>query len=282
MVTEPARWGRRRGVLDLFDRVHLSQPAVRGYELALAARSSLFRREAKVADGWPLPPARLRAQVGPLHANAEFFLASGKHNAELIRDVLLEAGSPIEQLDALLDWGCGCGRVLRQWSGLTRTPVFGCDINPKMVAWCNNHLPFVEAAVNELSPPLPYRDSTFDLVYAFSVMTHLSEDLQHAWVRECRRVLKPGGYLLFSTLGEYFVARNRLTDDERRSFESGNLVVLYESSAGTSLCSAYHPAEYVTRELAGDLEPVAFRAAADDGRHDIHVFRKPASTADSS
>jgi len=278
-VTEPARWGRRRGLLDLFDRLHLARPAVRAYELALAARSSLFRRETGAADGLPLPPARLRAQVGPLHADAEFFLGSGKHNAELIRDLLLDAGSSIEQLDALLDWGCGCGRVLRHWSGLPSTRVFGCDINPKMVEWCNDHLPFVEAAVNELSPPLPYRDSTFDLVYAFSVMTHLSEKLQHVWMRECRRVLKPGGYLLFSTLGEYFVARNRLTDGERRAFESGNLVVLYESSAGTSLCSAYHPAEYVGRELAGDLDAVTFRPAADDGRHDIHVFRKPASVA---
>jgi SAM-dependent methyltransferase len=261
-------------VLDLFDRAHLARPAVRAYELALAARSSLAGNEPKTADGLPLPSARLRTQVGPLHADAEYFLRSGKHNAELIREVLGEAGSSVEQLGALLDWGCGCGRVLRHWASLSTTRVFGCDITPKMVEWCNDHLPFVEAAVNDLSPPLPYRDSTFDLVYAFSVMTHLSEDLQHAWIDECRRVLKPGGYLLFSTLGEYFVSRDRLTDDERRSFESGNLVVLYERSAGTSLCSAYHPPDYVRRRLAGDLQVVAFRPAADDGRHDIHVLRK--------
>ena len=251
---------------------------MRAYELMLAARS-LFRREPKAADGLPLPPARLRAQVGPLHADADFFLRSGRHNADLIRDILREDGSSIEELDALLDWGCGCGRVLRHWSDLPHTCVLGCDITPKMVDWCNEHLPFAEAAVNELSPPLPYGDATFDLVYAFSVMTHLSEDLQHAWMQECRRVLKPGGYLLFSTLGEYFISRNRLTEAERSSFAGGNLVVLYEDSAGTSLCSAYHPPEYVGRELAGDLEVIGFRAAADDGRHDIHLFRKPASVA---
>jgi len=248
----------------------------------LAARSSIFRREPEAADGLPLPPARLRAQVGPLHADAEFFLRSGKHNADLIRDVLREDGASIEELEALLDWGCGCGRVLRHWSDLPRTRVRGCDITPKMVEWCNEHLPFAEAAVNELLPPLPYDDATFDLVYAFSVLTHLSEDLQHAWMQECRRVLKPGGYLLFSTLGEYFVSRNRLTEEERSSFASGNLVVLYEGSAGTSLCSAYHPAEYVARELARDLEAVTFRPAADDGRHDIHVLRKPSNVAAAS
>jgi SAM-dependent methyltransferase len=278
-VTEPARWGRRRSLLDLLDRLHLARPAVRTYELMLAGRSSILGREPKAADGLPLPPARLRAQVGPLHAEADFFLRSGKHNADLIRDLLREDGSSIEGMDALLDWGCGCGRVLRHWSDLPRTRVLGCDITPKMVEWCNENLPFAEASVNELSPPLPYEDATFDLVYAFSVMTHLSEDLQHAWIQESRRVLKPGGYLLFSTLGEYFVSRNRLTEDEQSSFAGGNLVVLYETSAGTSLCSAYHPPEYVDRELAGDLEAVTFRAAADDGRHDIHVLRKPSDVA---
>ena len=273
-MSEPARWGRRRGVLDLFDRMHLARPAVRSYELALAARSRLSGKELREAGGLPLPPARLRAQVGPLHADPQFFLESGRHNAELIRSVLQEAGSSVDELGALLDWGCGCGRVLRHWPDLPQTRVFGCDIDRRMVDWCNEHLPFAEVALNDLSPPLPYADSTFDLVYAFSVMTHLSEELQHAWIDECRRVLRPGGFLLFSTLGEYYASRNRLTAAERESFAGGNLVVLYEGSAGTSLCSAYHPPEYVRRELASALDYVAFEPAADDGRHDIHLLRK--------
>jgi SAM-dependent methyltransferase len=224
----------------------------------------------------------MRTQIGPLHADAEFFLRSGKHNADLIRTVLAEHGSALEELGALLDWGCGCGRVLRHWSDLPSTHVVGCDINPSMVEWCNAHLPFAEVVANELTPPLPFEDETFDLVYAFSVMTHLSEDLQHGWIDECRRVLKPGGYFLFSTLGEYFVSRDRLTPAERRSFDSGNLVVLYERSAGSSLCSAYHPPDYVRRELAGDLDVVTFRPAADDGRHDLHLLRKASTVAAAS
>jgi SAM-dependent methyltransferase len=278
-MNEPARWGRRRRVLDLFDRLHLARPAVRLYELWLATRATLLRRDPPSADGLPLPPASMRAQVGPLHAEAAFFLESGRHNADLIRSLLQEHGTPVEELDALLDWGCGCGRVLRHWSGLGGTEISGCDINPRMVAWCNENLPFVRATVNDLAPPLPYADGSFDLVYAFSVMTHLSEKLQRDWVEECRRVLKPGGYFLFSTLGEYYVSRQRLSESERRSFADGNLVVLYERSPGTSLCSAYHPAEYVERELAGELDVVTFRPAADDGRHDIHLLRKPTAVA---
>jgi len=268
-VIEPARWGRRRAVLDAFDRLHLARPAVRAYEYALAAKSTLFGERTRADNGLPLPPARMRTQVGPLHANARFFLESGRHNADLVRSLV-----PFDEVGALLDWGCGCGRVLRHWSGVHGTHVYGCDINTKMVDWCNEHLPFADVAVNELTPPLPYGDAEFDLVYAFSVMTHLSEDLQGAWVGECRRVLTPGGHFVFSTLGEHYVSRDRLTPDERRSFEAGNLVVLYEGSPGTSLCSAYHPRDYVARELADGFDVVGFRPAADDGRHDIHVLRK--------
>jgi SAM-dependent methyltransferase len=273
-MAEPARWGLRRTVLDVMDRLRLARPAVRTYERMLAARSALLGKTAAEADGLPVPPALLRTQIGPLHADAAFFLSSGARHAELIRELLRENGTPIEELEALLDWGCGCGRVLRHWARLERTRVHGCDIDPKMVAWCEANLPFAEVAVTDLAPPLPYPDSTFGLVYAFSVFTHLPEDLQHAWIAECRRALAPDGFLLLSTLGEHYASLERLTESERRSFSEGDVVVLYEGSPGTSLCSAYHPPEYVHQRLAADFELVAFRPAGDDGRHDIHLLRK--------
>ncbi len=256
------------------DKVHLARPAVQAYEYALAATRGTATRGTKT-DGLPLPPARLRAQIGPSHADARVFLESGRIQAGLIRDLLREDGRSVEDLDAILDWGCGCGRVLRHWSGLGRTAVYGCDINPKMIEWCRDNLTFAEVAVTELSPPLPYADATFDLVYAFSVFTHLAEELQHEWMRECRRVLKPGGLLLMSTMGEYYLSRQRLSAPEQQAFERGELVVLYERSAGTSLCSAYHPPAYVQQRLAKDFELAAFRPSADGGPHDIHLLRKP-------
>jgi SAM-dependent methyltransferase len=144
-----------------------------------------------------------------------------------------------------------------------------------MIEWCASNLPFAEVRVTDLEPPLPYADSSFGLVYAFSVFTHLSEDLQHAWIGESRRVLEPGGHLLLSTLGERYASLDRLTADERERFACGQIVVLYERSAGTSLCSAYHPPAYVQQSLARGFEVVAFRPAGDEGGHDIHLLRKP-------
>jgi SAM-dependent methyltransferase len=281
-MPEPARWGLRRTALDAMDRLHLARPAVRLYELALATRSDLRGQEPTAPDGLPLPPARLRAQIGPLHADAAFFLESGRGHAQLIRDLLAEGGTAPEDLDALLDWGCGCGRVLRHWAQLPHTRVAGCDIDTRMVDWCRENLPFADVTVTHLQPPLPYADSSFELVYAFSVFTHLAEELQHAWIRECFRVLAPGGFLLLSTLGEYYASLDRLNDSEKRTFANGDVVVLYERSAGTSLCSAYHPPAYVHERLGADFDLVSFRPAGDEGRHDIHLLRKPAPVAAAS
>jgi SAM-dependent methyltransferase len=275
-VTEPALWGLRRTLLDLTDKLHLARPATRAYELALAAKSDLVERRRRDGEGLPLPPARLRAQAGPRHADAAYFLESGRRHADLIRDLLADAGSPIETLEAILDWGCGCGRILRHWQSLEQTRVLGCDINPKMVDWCNETLTFAEVTRNELAPPFPYPDSSVDLVYALSVITHLPEQLQHAWIADCFRVLEPKGYLMFSTLGEHYLSLKRLTEDERRAFSNGEVVVLYEDSPGTSLCSAYHPPAYVREQLAAAFDAVSYRPAAEHGRHDLYLFQKPA------
>jgi SAM-dependent methyltransferase len=274
-VAAPARWGLRRSLLDVLEKLRLGRPAVRAYEHALAARGAIASRGTTGGDGLPLPPATLRTQVGPSHADSRLFLESGRHHAQLIRDLLQEDGTSVEDLDALLDWGCGCGRVLRHWAGLPHTRVCGCDIDPRMIDWCRRNLPFADVAVTELAPPLPYADGAFDLMYAFSVFTHLTEELQAAWMRECARVLKPGGYLLISTLGEHYASLDRLNASELQAFREGKLVVLYEQSPGTSLCSAYHPPQFVHDTLAQGFELVSFRPAADDGRHDLHLLRKP-------
>jgi len=56
-------------------------------------------------------------------------------------------------------------------------------------------------AVEKTQPPLPFPDNSFDLIYAVSVFTHLSEEHQRTWLPELRRVLRPGGRLLLVDIG---------------------------------------------------------------------------------
>jgi hypothetical protein len=73
-----------------------------------------------VPDGLPLPPATLRVQVAGT-ADIESFLHGGQLAAQTVRELLAAGGRPMERCRAILDFGCGCGRVLRQWKDLAET-----------------------------------------------------------------------------------------------------------------------------------------------------------------
>jgi SAM-dependent methyltransferase len=271
----PATGGWRRRVADGLARARLLAPAVGLYQTLLAARGAIgSRRARRDTGGLPVPPARLRVGVGPSFGDLDTFLESGKRHADLVRRLVEEQGSALEAAAPVLDFGCGVGRVARHWHGL-ELDLHGCDVNRRMIEWCRANLPFGRYDVNELAPPLPYDDESLGLAYAFSVFTHLPEQLQLAWAAEFHRVLRPGGLLLLSTLGEYYAALDRLSPAEREQFDSGRLVVLFEEHAGESFCSAYHPRSYVAETLASGFEVVAHEPGTDAEQHDMHLLRKP-------
>jgi SAM-dependent methyltransferase len=129
--------------------------------------------------------------------------------------------------------------------------------------------------VNHLKPPALLDSNTFDLIYAFSVLTHLSVDLQKEWLAEFRRLLRPGGILIFSTHGEFY--RRKLWKDERAQFDSGECVVRFQSVSGSNLCSTYHPEAFARTQLATGWEVAAFIAEGAYGNphQDIYALRKP-------
>jgi SAM-dependent methyltransferase len=103
----------------------------------------------------------------------------------------------------VLDFGCGIGRVLRHFAPEARDAEFwGCEIHEPSVAWMREHLspPFHIFQCSEL-PGLPHDDGYFDLVYATSVYTHLT-DHWAGWLLEHHRVLKDDGFLFATFLGE--------------------------------------------------------------------------------
>jgi SAM-dependent methyltransferase len=162
---------------------------------------------------------------------------------------------------------------VRNWSGLP-ADIHGCDVDPRLVSWCGDHLPFGHFDVNRLSPPLPYPDDRFDLVYALSVFTHLPEALQRAWIAELRRVVRPGGWLLITTHGARYVSE--LTPSERLRFEAGALVVRHEERAGTNVCGAYHPPAWVRSRLTERLELIEHvpEGAAGNPWQDLYLLRR--------
>jgi SAM-dependent methyltransferase len=103
----------------------------------------------------------------------------------------------------VLDFGAGSGRTLRHFLREAQHAQFeGCDIDAAAIEWLNMNLkPPVTGFVNAEEPPLPRPSDTYDVVYAFSVFTHIT-DRWADWLLELHRVLRPGGWLIASFLGE--------------------------------------------------------------------------------
>ena len=141
-------------------------------------------------------------------------------------------------------------RTLRYLAHLKRTRLYGSDYNAELVGWCRPNLAFAEFALNGLEPPLAYGDSAFDLVYAFSVFSHLPELLQHAWMQELRRVIKPHGHLLLTTMSAGMLSAGHHGDEAQSQFARGELVVINANDPGSNACSAFHPDEYMRNRLA--------------------------------
>jgi len=90
--------------------------------------------------------------------------------------------------------------------------LFGCDVDEQAVDWARVQYADLHLASTSFSPPLPYPDAKFDLVYSSSVFTHLDADAQLAWLHEFERVLSPGGVALISVYGEDALQRYRSGD----------------------------------------------------------------------
>jgi ubiquinone/menaquinone biosynthesis C-methylase UbiE len=164
---------------------------------------------AELTDGLstPLPSPELMIAVSG-HADTANWAVSRRPAVDLILGYLNSAGIPFRGTESILDLGCGCGRILAGWEGrLQSAKLYGADINPSLVEFCQKNIPFAETIVSTVTPPLPYADSQFDLVYCASVFTHLSRSNTIDWVKELARIIRPGGTLIASFHGKFYETR---------------------------------------------------------------------------
>lgn len=154
----------------------------------------------------PYPPFDLANRVLRLRSDdlegfVEYELI-GRELAAALRALLPED----TDLDGsrILDFGCGAGRTMRHLLDEARSgEVWGVDIDEPSIHWIRENLsPPLRAKVSGVDPPLDFEDGSFDLAYAISVFTHLSGNSAQ-WLLELHRVLKPGGLLMASYMGEW-------------------------------------------------------------------------------
>lgn len=95
------------------------------------------------------------------------------------------------QSPKILDIGAGHGaftKILHEKG----YEVAACDMFPE-----NFYYNEIECKKVDITTGLPYEDNTFDVLMAVEVMEHIHDHI--TFMKECNRILKPGGVLLFST-----------------------------------------------------------------------------------
>jgi SAM-dependent methyltransferase len=108
---------------------------------------------------------------------------------------------PVGQSSRVLDFGCGWGRLYRvmlRWCSPRN--MTGVDIDEKCIRMCRDAMPYARFVKTDVEPPLPFMTASFDIVYAYSVFSHLAQNASYRTLFELARVLKPGGLIAFTTL----------------------------------------------------------------------------------
>ena len=116
--------------------------------------------------------------------------------------------------DRVLEVGCGTGLIMQRLPG---ADLRGVDLSPGMLERARARgLRVQEASALDL----PFALGTFDLVYSFKVLAHVEEISQA--VRECHRVLKPGGLAILDFYNPWSLrglrkrfSRGRISDSLR-------------------------------------------------------------------
>jgi SAM-dependent methyltransferase len=111
----------------------------------------------------------------------------------------------------ILDFGCGWGRLTRYLARDAEPGrLHGCDPVEGILQVCrDNGVPAELARSDPVPERLPF-DGEFDLAFAFSVFTHLSEPAHESCLRALHRSLRAGGLLVVTVRPPGYVRQSPL------------------------------------------------------------------------
>lgn len=117
----------------------------------------------------------------------------------LERETLIHHG--LRETDYLIDVGCGSGRLSKPLAEYLKGKYLGIDIVPELIAYARQLVPRSDWRFEVADGlKIPEQDERADMVCFFSLMTHLLHEESYTYLREAKRVLKPGGKIVISFL----------------------------------------------------------------------------------
>jgi 2-polyprenyl-3-methyl-5-hydroxy-6-metoxy-1,4-benzoquinol methylase len=228
----------------------------------------------KELNNAPQPPMHLQERVG----GSQDFINTA---AEIATIVMTYVGKyrPILESGSILDWGCGCGRVIAQlMKFVSPERLHGCDIDAAAIAWDKQNLPGPSFTRVDPYPPTNYPDRSFDVIYGISVMTHLDENTQMLWLRELERIARPDAIVALSVVGEKLRKTNMPPSLANEFAEKGFAAfvpnysdLLSEFSHQEYYQEAYHSLDYITTNWGKHFDVVEY---VETKFQDLVILRK--------
>ena len=222
----------------------------------------------------PQPPLDLQERIG----GSKDFINLATQIATLVMTYVGKY-KPIFESGSILDWGCGCGRVITQlMKFVSPERLHGCDIDSAAIEWDKQHLHGPSFIRVDPYPPTNYPDRSFDVIYGISVMTHLDEKTQMLWLRELERIARPGAILALSVMGEKLRAAGMPASIAIEFAEKGFAAfvpyysdLLSEFSHQEYYQEAYHTLDYITTNWGRYFDVVEY---IETQFQDIVILRK--------
>jgi 2-polyprenyl-3-methyl-5-hydroxy-6-metoxy-1,4-benzoquinol methylase len=136
---------------------------------------------------------------------------------QLISDYAVKYGERINETTNILDFGCGWGRITRYFMrDVSHNNLHGADCFKEALDVAKTQNKWVSFHLTTPMPPTDYNSSMFDIIYLFSVFSHLSEDIHLKFLEEFHRILKPGGLLVATTRPRQFMLLLRKLEEKRQ------------------------------------------------------------------
>lgn len=115
-------------------------------------------------------------------------------------------GINIQPYWTVLDFGSCWGRISRFFMrDVPKQNIHGVDVEEEFVRICNELFESHAFSTCPALPPCSFGDLSVNLISAYSVFSHLSENAFLAWMQEFWRILKPGGIVALTTRNEAFL-----------------------------------------------------------------------------
>jgi len=179
-----------------------------------------------------MPPEQMQLNWTGLSGDA--CLTQALNFVEVIYDVSNKYGNRINSSTTILDFGCGWGRIIRFFmADVQHENLFGIDCYAEALAAARLNNKWCQFTVSNIMPPTVFEENSFDIIYLYSVFSHLSEKAHKLWLNEFHRLLKPKGLLIATTRPrEIILACKRLRENKRaKEFETGMAQSFLDSDA---------------------------------------------------